>query len=87
VEPAALADVGRALAAHPEVRFAAATTGPANIVANTLHAGAGDLYACLSEGIGALDGVRSVETAPILRQVTQLTYEGRRSPGNAGAGR
>ncbi|WP_327319023.1 Lrp/AsnC family transcriptional regulator [Streptomyces sp. NBC_01235] len=87
VEPAALADVGRALAAHPEVRFAAATTGPANIVANTLHAGAGDLYAYLSEGIGALDGVRSVETAPILRQVKQLTYEGRRSPGNAGAGR
>ncbi|MEU2283017.1 Lrp/AsnC family transcriptional regulator [Streptomyces sp. NPDC013178] len=75
VAPAALADVGRALASHPEVRFAAATTGQANIVAATLHRSTGDLYTYLSDKIGALDGVRSVETALTLREVKQLTYE------------
>ncbi|MFF8908730.1 Lrp/AsnC family transcriptional regulator [Streptomyces olivaceoviridis] len=75
VAPAALANVGRALASHPEVRFAAATTGQANIVAATLHAGTGDLYTYLSDKIGALDGVRSVETALTLREVKQLAYE------------
>lgn len=75
VAPAALADVGRALASHPEVRFAAATTGQANIVAATLHPSTGDLYTYLSDKIGALDGVRSVETALTLREVKQLTYE------------
>lgn len=75
VAPAALADVGCALASHPEVRFAAATTGQANIVAATMHPSTGDLYAYLSDKIGALDGVRSVETALILQEVKQLTYE------------
>ncbi|MEU6549236.1 Lrp/AsnC family transcriptional regulator [Streptomyces sp. NPDC046915] len=74
VAPAALADVGRALAAHPEVRFAAAITGPANIAVSTLHAAVGDLYTYLSERIGALHGVQSVETTLTLRQVKQLTY-------------
>ncbi|MEU6258510.1 Lrp/AsnC family transcriptional regulator [Streptomyces sp. NPDC047043] len=75
VAPAALADVGRTLASHPEVRFAAATTGQANIVAATLHPSTGELYTYLSDKIGALDGVRSVETALTLREVKQLTYE------------
>ncbi|WP_330351301.1 Lrp/AsnC family transcriptional regulator [Streptomyces sp. NBC_00582] len=75
VTPAALANVGRALASHPEVRFAAATTGQANIVAATLHAGTGDLYTYLSDKIGALDGVQSVETALAMREVKQLAYE------------
>jgi DNA-binding Lrp family transcriptional regulator len=75
VAPAALADVGRALASHPEVRFAAATTGQANIVAATLHPGTGDVYTYLSDRIGALDGVRSVETTLSLREVKQLSYE------------
>ncbi|MFJ8110641.1 Lrp/AsnC family transcriptional regulator [Streptomyces sp. NPDC096132] len=87
VEPAALAGVGRALAAHPEVRFAAATTGRANLVAATLHTDPGALYAYLSERIGALEGVRSVETLLMLRQVKQLAYERSRSPGNGTAGR
>ncbi|MFI6808714.1 Lrp/AsnC family transcriptional regulator [Streptomyces luteogriseus] len=75
VAPAALADVGHALATHPEVRFAAAITGQANIVAATLHPNTGDLYTYLSDKIGALDGVRSVETALTMREVKQLTYE------------
>ena len=75
VTPAALADVGHALATHPEVRFAAAITGQANIVAATLHPNTGDLYTYLSGKIGALDGVRAVETALTMREVKQLTYE------------
>ncbi|PNG19971.1 Lrp/AsnC family transcriptional regulator [Streptomyces cahuitamycinicus] len=75
VAPAALADVGHALASHVEVSFAAATTGQANIVAATLHTGTGDLYTYLSDTVGALDGVRSVETALTLREVKQLAYE------------
>ncbi|GAA1247612.1 Lrp/AsnC family transcriptional regulator [Streptomyces javensis] len=75
VAPAALADIGHALATHPEVRFAAATTGQANIVAATLHADVGGLYTYLSDKIGALDGVHSIETALTLREVKQLTYE------------
>ncbi|MEV7063176.1 Lrp/AsnC family transcriptional regulator [Streptomyces collinus] len=75
VAPAALAEIGRALASHVEVSFAAATTGQANIVAATLHPSTGDLYAYLSDTIGALDGVRSVETTLTLRQVKQLAYE------------
>ncbi|MEU6377228.1 Lrp/AsnC family transcriptional regulator [Streptomyces sp. NPDC046909] len=75
VAPSALADVGQALGAHREVRFAAAITGQANLVAAVLCRSTGDLYAYLSEKIGALDGVRSVETTLTLRQVKQLTYE------------
>jgi DNA-binding Lrp family transcriptional regulator len=75
VAPAALADVGRALAAHPEVRFAAATTGQANIVAATVYRNSAELYTYLSEKIGALDGVRAVETALTLRLVKQLAYD------------
>ncbi|MFJ8363562.1 hypothetical protein [Streptomyces sp. NPDC093984] len=48
VAPAALAEVGHALASHPEVRFAAAISGQANIVAATLRPGNGDLSAYLS---------------------------------------
>lgn len=75
VAPAALAEIGRALASHVEVSFAAATTGQANIVAATLHPSTGDLYTYLSDTIGALDGVRSAETTLTLRQVKQLAYE------------
>lgn len=75
VAPAALAGVGRALAAHPEVRFAAATTGQANIVAATVYRNSADLYTYLSEKIGALDGVQAVETALTLRKVKELSYD------------
>ncbi|MGC5565417.1 Lrp/AsnC family transcriptional regulator [Streptomyces sp. FR-108] len=75
VTPSALAEVGRALAGHREVGFAAAVTGQANIVAAVLCRDTGALYTYLSERIGALDGVQAVETALTLRQVKQLTYE------------
>ncbi len=78
VSPAALATVGRALAGHPEVAFAAAVTGPRNLVAVCLLRTTGDLYRYLSEKVGVLEGVHHVETAPILRQVKQLVQDVRR---------
>ncbi len=78
VTPSALAPVGAALAEHREIVFAAATSGPSNIVAVAVCRDTEGLYRYLSERIGALDGVQHVETAPILRQVKQLTYDGPR---------
>jgi DNA-binding Lrp family transcriptional regulator len=78
VAPSALATVGEALAGHPETAFVAATTGTSNLVTSVIcrdHAG---IYAYLNEKIGALDGVRHVETAPVVRKFKQMTYEERR---------
>ncbi|TPQ22507.1 Lrp/AsnC family transcriptional regulator [Streptomyces sporangiiformans] len=79
VAPRALADAGRSLAAHPEVHFASATTGQANIVVATHHRSPDELYTYLSEKIGVLDGIQAVESALILRQIKQLTYEPNRT--------
>ncbi|WP_394616612.1 Lrp/AsnC family transcriptional regulator [Lentzea sp. JNUCC 0626] len=67
VQPRHLAEVGAALATHPEVYFAAATTGPANLVASVTCRGSGDLYRYQTESIGVLDGVSEFEAAPVLR--------------------
>ncbi|NEC88364.1 Lrp/AsnC family transcriptional regulator [Streptomyces sp. SID12501] len=75
VAPSALSDVGRALAEHPEVYFAAAVTGRAGLVASVGSPSTGDLYTYLSERIGVLDGVQAVETVLTLRQIKQLAYE------------
>ncbi|WP_228639231.1 Lrp/AsnC family transcriptional regulator [Microtetraspora sp. AC03309] len=75
VAPHALAEAGQALAGHPEVRFAGAITGEANLAVSVLCRTTGDLYAYLSEKVGALPGVQTVETALVLRRVKALTYE------------
>ncbi len=67
VEPARLEEAGRALAGHPEIPFAAATTGPANLVASALFRDTLHLYEYLTGELAALPGVTSVETAPIIR--------------------
>ena len=69
VEPARLAETGTALAAHPEIPFAAATTGPANLVASAIFRDTDHLYAYLTGALAALPGVTSVQTAPIIRTV------------------
>ncbi|MGH3382568.1 MAG: Lrp/AsnC family transcriptional regulator, partial [Actinoallomurus sp.] len=69
VRPSELAAVGDALAGHPEVSFAAATTGPANLMAAITCRDEHALYRYLTERIGALDGVGHVETAPVIRTV------------------
>ncbi len=65
VSPAHLLAVGRALAAHPEIAHACATTGAHSIVAVAVCRDSEGLFGYLTERIGAIDGVRHVETAPI----------------------
>jgi DNA-binding Lrp family transcriptional regulator len=67
VEPARLEEAGQALAAHPEIPFAAATTGPANLVASAVLRDTQHLYEYLTGDLAALPGVTSVETAPVIR--------------------
>ena len=66
VEPARLEEAGSALAMHPEIPFAAATTGPTNLVASAVFRDTRHLYAYLTGELAALPGVNSVQTAPII---------------------
>lgn|SRR5215472_4152527 len=69
VAPARLAAVGGALATHPEVPFAAATTGASNLMATVLCRDDYALYSYLTERIASLEGVTALEVAPIIRTV------------------
>ncbi|MFF8367528.1 Lrp/AsnC family transcriptional regulator [Streptomyces lydicus] len=69
VAPAELAATGEALAAHPEVAFAGATTGPNNLFASVLCRDVGALYTYLTTRVAGLPGVRTMESAPRIRQV------------------
>ncbi|NJP89318.1 AsnC family transcriptional regulator [Nonomuraea sp. FMUSA5-5] len=67
VRPSALLDVATTLAGHPEIAFAAVTTGPANLLATALCRDSAALYRYLTERVSALDAVQTLETAPVLR--------------------
>jgi DNA-binding Lrp family transcriptional regulator len=75
-EPSALDAVGRALAEHPEVAFAAATTGVSNLVACVVFRSTAELYDYLSGVLGKLDGIRHIETSTATRRIKQLKYVG-----------
>ncbi|GAA1960233.1 Lrp/AsnC family transcriptional regulator [Kitasatospora viridis] len=69
VEPCRLAEAGRALAEHPEVAFAGATTGTGNLAASVLCRDVYALYDYLAGPVGALPGLRELASAPIIRTV------------------
>ncbi|MER5324945.1 Lrp/AsnC family transcriptional regulator [Streptosporangium roseum] len=69
IAPAALTTVTQALSTHPEIGFAAAITGPANVVAFVVCRDADALYEYLATRIGMLNGVLQAETAPVVRRV------------------
>ncbi|MFB9929774.1 Lrp/AsnC family transcriptional regulator [Amycolatopsis halotolerans] len=69
VSPAALGAAGAALARCPQIAYAAATTGPTNLLATALCADAGALYEFITGQVGSLPGVQTVQTAPVLRVV------------------
>jgi DNA-binding Lrp family transcriptional regulator len=69
VEPGRLDETGRALAAHREIPFAAATTGPTNLLSSAVFRDTRHLYEYLTGELAALPGVGSVQTAPIIRTV------------------
>ncbi|BCJ48411.1 AsnC family transcriptional regulator [Actinoplanes ianthinogenes] len=69
VAPSALTGVTQALASHPQIAYATAVTGPAGIAASVLCRNLDELYEYLANGVGALDGVSSAETVPLVRRV------------------
>ncbi|MDG6110082.1 Lrp/AsnC family transcriptional regulator [Dactylosporangium aurantiacum] len=69
VAPAALTATTQALAGHPQIAYAAATTGPANVAASVICRDLHELYEYIAGDIGSLTGVTSVETAPVVRRV------------------
>jgi len=71
VPPMQLASVGEALAKFPEVAYAAATTGPANLAVCAVCHDESEFYEFMTAKIGTLPGVERVETAPIIRTVKQ----------------
>jgi DNA-binding Lrp family transcriptional regulator len=73
VPPSQLAAAGEALAKFPEVAYAAATTGPANLVACAVCRDEAALYEFLTEKVGAFPAVERLETAPIIRTVKQAS--------------
>ena len=73
VPPSYLADVGASLAKFPEVAFATATTGPANLAAVAVCRDDESLYEFLTAKVGALPGIERVETSPVIRIVKQAS--------------
>ncbi|MGW1789194.1 Lrp/AsnC family transcriptional regulator [Streptomyces tubercidicus] len=69
VEPARLVAAGEAMAAHPEVGYACATTGPHNLFASVLCRNVGAVYRYLTTRVAALPGVRAMESAPRIRHI------------------
>ncbi|MBU3063912.1 Lrp/AsnC family transcriptional regulator [Nocardia sp. NEAU-G5] len=71
VAPAHLERAGAALAQHPEVAFAAATTGPTNLYASVVCANQRELYRYLTTRVAALPAITHIETAPVIKTVKQ----------------
>ena len=62
---------GEALARHPEVGFAAATTGATNLYASVQLRDDRALFDYLTGPVTALPGLITIQTAPVLRTVKQ----------------
>ncbi|MFP5022696.1 Lrp/AsnC family transcriptional regulator [Pseudonocardia phyllosphaerae] len=77
VRPSALADAGRALAAHPDIAFAAVTTGSTNLVAFVVCSGDEALYDDVLLPLGRVDGVDHVDLTPIAEAVSRSAATGR----------
>ena len=69
VAPQDLETAGRAVAAHLEVPFAAATSGRTNLYAVAAHPDVATFYRYLTTSIAGLPGVTTVETSPTMRTV------------------
>jgi DNA-binding Lrp family transcriptional regulator len=69
VAPDQMVAAGRALAAHPEVPFAAATTGSTNLFASVLCPDPSALYTYLTTKVATLPSVQQMETAPVCKGI------------------
>lgn len=75
VAPAHLEEAGQALAEHPEIAFAAATTGPTNLYASVVCTNHQELYRYLTTRVAALPAITHLETAPVIRTVKQAANQ------------
>lgn len=66
VAPADLEATGAALATHPEVTFAAATTGSSNLYVSVMTPDIETLYRYLTQRIAALPAIRDVESTLVI---------------------
>ncbi|MFJ1765262.1 Lrp/AsnC family transcriptional regulator [Amycolatopsis sp. NPDC088138] len=69
VSPARLAEAGETLASHPETSFAVATTGTTNLTAMVNCRDGRDLYRYLTDRVAGIRGVRTLESASVIRTV------------------
>jgi DNA-binding Lrp family transcriptional regulator len=74
VAPAHLASVGARLADHPELAFAGAVTGSANLMASAVCRDAEALYRYITTKVAAIDEVRTLETVPLMTRVKQQYF-------------
>jgi DNA-binding Lrp family transcriptional regulator len=75
VAPAHLEETGAALATHPEIAFAAATTGPTNLCASVVCADQRALYRYLTTRVAALPAITHIETAPVIKTVKRAAKQ------------
>lgn len=66
VQPGALEETAETLAAHPQVRFVGAITGPANLLVALAAVDLNAVYAFLVTTIGSLNGITAIDTTPLL---------------------
>lgn len=71
VQPGQLTATGAALAAHPAVPFAAAITGPTNLVASVLTVELAGIYGFVTDALATMPGVTGYEISPATRQIKQ----------------
>ncbi|MCZ0984698.1 Lrp/AsnC family transcriptional regulator [Streptomyces diastatochromogenes] len=69
VAPGGLEETGHQLSRHPQVRFTSATTGSANLLVAVAAADLNALYHFLSDTIGTLEHITTIEVTPILTGV------------------
>ena len=67
--PGRLEVIGHQLSRYPQVRFAAATTGPANLLVAVAAEDLGGLYVFPTETVESIDDVRGLEVTRILSSV------------------
>jgi DNA-binding Lrp family transcriptional regulator len=72
VESASLEAVGRTIATHPEIPFAAATTGATNLAVSAVFRDTRHLYAYLTTRLADLPGLQSVESMPIISTIKRI---------------
>ncbi|MER5912583.1 Lrp/AsnC ligand binding domain-containing protein [Streptomyces sp. NPDC001982] len=79
VQPAALEETAETLTTHPQVRFTATTTGPANLLVALAATDLDALYTFLITTIGPLSRITAIDTTPLLATAKRTGFTRRSS--------